>query len=291
MKFQLKALVAALALVAAVPSQAAINASDSGNGSLVLSVFDAANNISALFDLGFNYSDFNVSSNNFAVSNALSANYTWDLTKDGLNNGIQGDYATAWSTFAATANEAGSSWAVIAADSLGAPGVGNFGYISTIANSTVPKVAQTTNSLVQLGSFLTVYTDDAGVAGGILTPIPGNYANHSSALNGASVSLINSPGYYLPFYNADKNNNSGAISVGAIDSSLDVIQRLSGTSGIQQTGQLVFASNGVNAKFNLTSTGQLSYTTAAAPIPEADTWAMMLLGLGFMGFVARRKQA
>jgi hypothetical protein len=26
-------------------------------------------------------------------------------------------------------------------------------------------------------------------------------------------------------------------------------------------------------------------------VPEADTWAMMLLGLGFMGFAARRKQA
>jgi PEP-CTERM motif len=42
--------------------------------------------------------------------------------------------------------------------------------------------------------------------------------------------------------------------------------------------------------WNLNSAGVLSYSTVTA-VPEADTWAMMLLGLGFMGFVARRKQA
>ncbi|MBC7786758.1 MAG: PEP-CTERM sorting domain-containing protein [Methylophilaceae bacterium] len=29
--------------------------------------------------------------------------------------------------------------------------------------------------------------------------------------------------------------------------------------------------------------------TALAPVPEPTTYAMMLLGLGFMGLVARRK--
>ena len=281
MKFQLKALAAALALVAAVPAQAAINSANSGNGSLVLTVFDAANNISALFDLGLNYSDFNVSSNNFAVSNALSANYAWNLTANGLNNGIQGDYATAWSNFAATANEAGASWAVVAGDNLGS-GVGNLGFISTIANSAVPKEPLTTNGVVRIAGQSAVYTDAAGVAA---------VQNHSASLNGASVSLINTDGYFLPFYLGGKNNGEGAVAIGAIDSSLDVIQRTSGSSGLTQSSQVIFANNGVNAKFNLTSAGQLSYTTAAAPIPEADTWAMMLLGLGFMGFVARRKQA
>ena len=47
---------------------------------------------------------------------------------------------------------------------------------------------------------------------------------------------------------------------------------------------------GNGAKFNLGTNGSLVYSTVAA-VPEADTWAMMMLGLGFMGFVARRKQA
>lgn len=277
MKFQLKALAAALALVAVVPAQAALDSTGTGNGSLVLTVFDSANNISALFDLGLNYSDFNLSSTNFPASNALTANYAWDLTANGLNNGIQGDYATAWSTFAATANEAGASWAVVAADNLGA-GVGSRGFISTIANSAAPVAALNSNLTVAIGGNLAVYTDAAGVAA---------VQNHSTALNGANVSLINTAGYYLPYYLADKNNNTGAIAIGAINSSLDVIQRTVGANSLAQSSQTIF---GNGAKFTLTSAGQLSYTTLA-PVPEADTWAMMLLGLGFMGFVARRKQA
>ena len=274
MKFQLKALAVALALVVAAPAQAAINNPITGNGSLVLTIFDAANNISALFDLGFNYSDFSIAGTSFAPSNALSANYTWDLTKNGLNNGIQGNYATAWSTFAATANEAGASWAVVAGDNLGA-GAGSRGYLSTFTNNGFIDSFSTQALVGALGNLKT-YTDDVGVAA---------VQNHSTALNGGSVSLIGTPGYYLPYYNSDKNANSGEIAIGAINSSLDFIQRTSGTSGTIQATNTIFT----DAKFTLTSAGQLSY--AVALVPEADTWAMMLLGLGFMGFVARRKQA
>ena len=42
--------------------------------------------------------------------------------------------------------------------------------------------------------------------------------------------------------------------------------------------------------WNLGTNGVLSYTTVAA-VPEADTSAMMLAGLGLMGFVARRRKA
>jgi hypothetical protein len=41
--------------------------------------------------------------------------------------------------------------------------------------------------------------------------------------------------------------------------------------------------------WNLSSTGKLTYTTSVAAVPEADTSAMMLLGLGLMGFIARRR--
>lgn len=43
--------------------------------------------------------------------------------------------------------------------------------------------------------------------------------------------------------------------------------------------------------WNLSSTGQLTYTATAATaaVPEADSWAMAMLGLGLMGFVARRR--
>jgi hypothetical protein len=49
---------------------------------------------------------------------------------------------------------------------------------------------------------------------------------------------------------------------------------------------------GVTGDFwNLSASGLLTYTGAAtvAAVPETNTWAMALLGLGFMGFVARRR--
>jgi hypothetical protein len=45
---------------------------------------------------------------------------------------------------------------------------------------------------------------------------------------------------------------------------------------------------GFNPYFNLSSAGGLSYVAA---VPEADTSAMLLAGLGLMGFIARRRTA
>ena len=65
-----------------------------------------------------------------------------------------------------------------------------------------------------------------------------------------------------------------------------MIQSVAAASTLTPVSSTIF---GNGAFFNLSSTGALVYSVAA--VPEADTWAMMMLGLGFMGFVARRKQA
>ncbi len=43
-------------------------------------------------------------------------------------------------------------------------------------------------------------------------------------------------------------------------------------------------------KWNLSSQGLLTYTSVAA-VPEADSTAMMIAGLGLMGFIARRRKS
>lgn len=271
MKFQLKALAAALALVAAVPAQAAIDGSSTGNSSFVLTVWDAAANISASFDLGKNYSDFSVAPTasfaNSGVTNAGTA-FAWDFTG--------GDYATAWSNFAAAANESNASWAITAADNLGA-GAGSRGMITTYTGA--PFAPLNSNGLVTTVGNFNTFTN-------ALATVDSTYQNHSSVLNGASTAVPGTPAYYLPYYTNGRNNNVGPISAGLINTSLGVVQTLAAASGAAQVSNTVF---GNGAAFTLTSAGQLTYLTT--PVPEADTWAMMLLGLGFMGFVARRKQA
>ena len=67
------------------------------------------------------------------------------------------------------------------------------------------------------------------------------------------------------------------------------ITRPVATSNVTQTVKTQYLTNGVGSTgdtWKLTSAGQLTYTAA---VPEADSWAMAMLGLGLMGFVARRR--
>lgn len=274
MKFQLKALAAAMVLAAAVPAHAAIEFSSTGNGGLSLAVFDSVNNVSALFDLGKNYSDFSVIGASFADSNidALGTNLSWNLTT--------GDYATAWNTFLSSANVANLQFAVIGGDN-NAGTAGNRGIISTLNAEAAVGVTNTV-LFAQIGTW-DQYLADAQTSNGTI------YQNHTLVDNGASVGnsgKANTQGY---FAGTGKNNAAGNVSVGNIGQSLAVYQQVSGASTLSVGAYTIFANN---ATFTLGTNGVLTYATApVVEVPEADTWAMMMLGLGFMGFVARRKQA
>lgn len=281
MKFQLKAIAVAVALSSAASAQAAMNlpqdiVSDpfTGNGSMVLGVFDREANVSLLVDLGKNYSDFSIigAGNEFSNStaDALGTSFSWDLTS--------GNYATAWSTFLPLVNVANLQWAVIGADNLG-NGAGTRGVIATLNAPTVTSI--TTNQIVTQAGVLQNYMGNAQVGSVQI------FENHSLVADGASVSNSGVPVQnFVNYFGGGRPNAAGSRVVGAIDQSLSVYQQVSSASNFTQGTSYIFAND---AKFTLTSAGLLTYTTA--PIPEADTWAMMLLGLGFMGFAARRKQA
>ncbi|EUJ10437.1 PEP-CTERM motif-containing protein [Methylophilaceae bacterium 11] len=274
MKFQLKALAAAMVLAAAVPAQAAIEFSSTGNGGLSLAVFDSVNNVSALFDLGKNYSDFSVIGASFADSNidALGTNLSWNLTS--------GDYATAWNTFLSSANIANLQFAVVGGDN-NAGTAGNRGFISTLNAETAVGLTNTA-LFAQIGVW-DQYLADAQTDNGTV------YQNHTLVENGASVGNSGKANTQQYFANTGKNNAAGNVSVGNIGQSLAVFQQVSGASTLSIGASTIFANN---ATFTLGTNGVLTYATApVVEVPEADTWAMMMLGLGFMGFVARRKQA
>jgi hypothetical protein len=273
MKFQLKAITAAVILAASIPAQAAMAPGSSGNSSFVLTVFDTSANVQASFDLGRNYLDFNQVAAAGAVSNVtdLGTTFSWNLASNP-------DYASAWTPFIAAATSPNIRWAVSAVDNASAgTGTGFRGYITT--RSAAAATNMTNQQLLNaLGPFDTFVNNE-------------NFFGHT-ADNGSLFTASASTASTL--YGIGNNTNrlggstAGPIAlVSGLNSSALVEQRTtsSGAGPVANTATL-FA-NG--ASFTLSSNGVLTYATA--PIPEADTWAMMLLGLGFMGFVARRKQA
>lgn len=276
MKFQLKAIVAAVVLAATVPAHAALDISTTGNSSLTAVVFDRAANVGVLFDLGKNYSDFSVMGTSFADSNvdAKGTSFAWDLTS--------GDYATAWSTFTSLTNSANWQFAVLATDGAGS-GTGSRGLISTINQAAVTPIVTSA-----LGSQISTWDSYLGtntVNNAVIYQNHGTELNPTGIANGASVGnsgFGNAMGHFI----GNKPNAAGSVVVGNVGQSLAVYQNVVGASGFAGTTSTLF---GNNAAFTFTANGALTYATT--PVPEADAWAMMMLGLGFMGFVARRKQA
>lgn len=65
-----------------------------------------------------------------------------------------------------------------------------------------------------------------------------------------------------------------------------------GTKATQLSTKTVYATGGDADYFTLSNSGVLTYTAvAAAPVPEADSYAMMLAGLGLVGYMVRRRKA
>ncbi|MDP3135036.1 MAG: PEP-CTERM sorting domain-containing protein, partial [Burkholderiaceae bacterium] len=63
-----------------------------------------------------------------------------------------------------------------------------------------------------------------------------------------------------------------------------------GTKSSVLATKTAFATGGDADYFTLSNTGVLTYTAVAA-VPEAETYGMMLAGLGLVGFMVRRRKA
>jgi hypothetical protein len=280
MNMKLNTLIAAVVLAVSIPAQAAIDTGAAGNGSLLLTVLDRASGISALFDLGKNYSDFNVTGSDFANSGitSIASPITWNLSTDA-------NYSAAWTALFANGAVAGNlTYGIMATDSLGGVNAGDLGYITTFKTSAGATFA---NAVLQTaaGNFDTYATKNT---------VGGLFNSHASLLNGADVTKT-AGAVGTAFYTAagKPGATSGPSALGAIGTSLGVAQYT--VSNWDPSLPIDFANEtvfGNGAQFTLSSAGTLVYSVATvAAVPEANTWAMAILGLGFMGFIARRKQA
>lgn len=265
MKHSFKVLIISTILAFALPAQAAIDGASTGNGSLVLTLLDRAANVSATFDLGKNYSDFSVAS-------TTAVNYSWNLSS-GTN------YSTAWNTYFSSASLANTQYAITAVDGFGA-GAGNTGYITSY--KTTGTSLLTKSLLTAIGSF-DAYTQSNALNDLVV------FQNHTDSANGSSVANAGDALGSIFYSATGQGNNSGPLVMGAVGENLSVAQVVSGASVFAAVTTTLF---GNDAKFFLGQNGLLSYSSATpvTAVPEPESWAMMLLGFGFLGFASRRKQ-
>lgn len=274
MKLQQKLLAALLAVAFTGGAHAAIDNSNSGNGSLFLGVIDTTGLVSAAFDLGISMDSFQPGTTAFTTWNLSAANY-----------------GTAWNQFVtgAGANLSGAKYLIGAMDSLGTA-VGADRFLST--SSSDLSVAGNQPSNTQLLNFATNGTGgvDVFVNASNLLGTHGSQAdgaNYATSATGGNAYLGSAGG----FGTAGKwaVSQSPFIAWGNVNTALDFYSfATSSTSGLAKATRVAY--NDFTQDFYLNSTtGALTYGVAVAAIPEADTWAMFAAGLLVVGAIARRR--
>lgn len=277
MKFQLKALAAALVMSAAsLSAQAAMNTAGSGNSSLILTMLDNNANISATFDLGYNYSSFAD-----LVTAANSGSFTWNVTT--------GDYANAWSTYWATASAADTKWAIYAADGTGT-GTGND--TGAIGMITTFKSGANLSLTTQLVSSITNFDNYIAANNNITATTPGATSNHGAVANGASTATGGAAfAESIAYGTAGRVNGAGYVATSGLDQSMTVVKLLSGATNTARITTSTLGNAEGNYTFALSRAGVLTFNVPVAVVPEADSYAMLLAGLGVVAAVVRRRKA
>lgn len=257
MNFKMKTLVVALALTASAGANAAIDTGSTGNGSLVLSVLDSADNTSVAFDLGSLMSTFN-----------SGVSQSWNLASNA-------NYSAGWSVLSGDTNFASSVWGVQAADNSGS-GVGGKNLLTTVAGpgtGTFSSTMLTTGLASFSNTYLAAQASNATINGLAYITTTGTA---STAYAGGATAYGTT--------NKFAAQTGSPFIAGALGGTFAFENFASQSSGLTAAGITVLPGT-----FSLASNGILTYTVAA--VPEADTWMMMMAGLGLMGFIARRRNA
>ncbi|MEO7465043.1 MAG: PEP-CTERM sorting domain-containing protein [Nitrosospira sp.] len=289
MNFKLKTLTVAALMAASVPAFAAIEGGATGNGELLLNVRyyggDSAtsgdDDISGLFDLGFKMNDMLAGNGQEGFSKA------WNLTG--------GAYGASWNqllSFVGPANVGNIEFSVIALDNTDPNTTGGSRYLTTGNKDAWPSHG---NTNVRGFANMEKYLEANNSRG-----------THATDANGASTAKPTDA--TNTFFGAI--NGFGQGDTWLQKTTVDTTQVLGTeqnfwfltTSSVANLAQATKTPFGVDlnhdgsitgdefGKFKLTQSGDLSYMNpSVSPIPEADTWAMLMAGLGLLGMMVRRR--
>lgn len=256
---------AVLALVAVVPAHADINpgSTSPGNGELFLSIWDNNGTLDNAADDRSYTRDLGIFMNSFAsavtLPVAVAPQPTYSFAADAT--------LTSW---LATANAANLFWNVV--------GVESFGKDRFLSTASLGFTGSNLTSGNQSAAVLNVQT----YLGQVNAAMPGTVADNASVtFVAADTGFAGDATFGTNFGGGIDFNNAGGIG-----DNLAFWMVSEGSTSLTPAQNLELAN-----QWNLAANGTLTYAAATAPIPEADTYALMLAGLGLVGFIARRRKA
>lgn len=282
---KLKFIAAAALLAATGAANAAMDGATSGNGSLLVSFISSVgsaaaggDDMSAVFDLGINMNEL------LSFQNVAGYTQTWDLTSS--------NFGSAWSDLLSfSTNDAAIEFNVIALDNTnGGDVAGGARYLTTADVATFPSL---TNANLLGFQGMDAYIDANNSRG-----------THGTQANGASTATPTdvSNSYFRAVNGAGFGDTWLAKTTADTTKTLSTAQNfwfLTSTAP-GGTGQAAKSAFGVdlngNGSIGVGEYGEWSVNAAAGtitfmnPVPEPETYAMLLAGLGLMGAIARRRR-
>lgn len=286
MNFKLKALAVAAIMAASAPAFAAIDGGPTGNGELLLNVryyggdsaTSGGDDISALFDLGLKMNDA------LAANSSLTGlTGTWNLNS--------GAYGASWNqllSFVGATNTGKIEFNVIALDDTDRNLAGGSRYLTTGSVDAWPSQGNTNvKGFNGMDQYITANN---------------SRGTHATDANGASVATpTDAPNtFFGAIGGLTQGDNWLAKTTVDTTQVLGTEQNFwflttSSTSNLAQATKTPFGVDlnhdgvigaGEFTKVTLNEAGVLNITS---PVPEADTWAMLLAGLGMLGAMVRRR--
>lgn len=257
---KLKALALAALAVASLgqAAHAAISEANQGAGELFLSVFDRTAGVSYTLDLGLKIDD--------VIAGFASPSYSFTAAVNDAN----------FASFLTQVSAGSLEFVVAAGDSVGSA-VGSRNLISTVTAGQEDLVANQKNSGLNSGlSYTSAFLGAVNSTGTHL----GGYA-----VNGSSVNVAGTAGYFLEgardtgggFFAFQNTNTAGTVA--------QFVQ-------VSRPGTSNGAST-INTVLGIATFDKVgdTYQVSVSAVPEPSTYAMLLGGLGLIGFVARRRAA